>query len=198
MGVQIPHEKGQFWVEGRPLLSIGTFCRELCGGSWTDRFAIWVVDSGGPWKHSSSIVFARWRQCAQFYSYSPGGANVPDDNAVSCAKTVEPIDLPLGLHTRVGQRKHKFSRIRQVASMCPHRRNIGTTWGIQLNRLSAAAVRSYVELLSVQTISALRCWITCFIDWNYHCLPIVSCSSKIQSGLLFWCWLTQVVLEKSR
>jgi len=29
-----------------------------------------------------------------------------------------------------------------------------------------------------------------------HCHPIVSCFSKIQNGLPFWCWLTQVVLEK--
>jgi len=29
-----------------------------------------------------------------------------------------------------------------------------------------------------------------------HCHPIVSCSSKIQNGLPFWCQLTQVVLEK--
>jgi len=29
-----------------------------------------------------------------------------------------------------------------------------------------------------------------------HCNPIISCSSKIQSCLPFWCWLTQVVLEK--
>jgi len=26
--------------------------------------------------------------------------------------------------------------------------------------------------------------------------PIISCSSKIHNGLPFWCWLTQVVLEK--
>ena len=29
-----------------------------------------------------------------------------------------------------------------------------------------------------------------------HCHPIISCSSKIQNGLPFWCRLTQVVLEK--
>jgi len=34
----------------------------------------------------------------------------------------------------------------------------------------------------------------CF-SWCY-CHPIISCSSKIQNGLLFWCQLTQVVLEK--
>ena len=34
----------------------------------------------------------------------------------------EPIDLPFGLWTRVGRRKHKFSYIRQVAPICPHGR----------------------------------------------------------------------------
>jgi len=41
---------------------------------------------------------------------------------VSYAKMAEPIDLPFGLWTRVGRRKHKFSRIHQVAPMCPHGR----------------------------------------------------------------------------
>ena len=30
----------------------------------------------------------------------------------------------------------------------------------------------------------------------FHCHPIISCSSKIQNGLHFWCRLTLVVLEK--
>jgi len=37
-----------------------------------------------------------------------------------CTKKAEAIDLPFGLWTRVGRRKHKFSRIHQVAPMCPH------------------------------------------------------------------------------
>jgi len=32
----------------------------------------------------------------------------------------ELIDLPFGLRTRVGRRKHKFNLIRQVASICLH------------------------------------------------------------------------------
>ena len=32
----------------------------------------------------------------------------------------EPVDLPFGLWTQVGTRKHKFNRIRQVAPMCPN------------------------------------------------------------------------------
>jgi len=39
-----------------------------------------------------------------------------------CAETTQPIDLSFGLWTRVGQRKHKFNHIRQVAPMCPHGR----------------------------------------------------------------------------
>jgi len=38
---------------------------------------------------------------------------------VSCAETAEPIDLTVGLWTRVGRRNPKFSRIHQVAPMCP-------------------------------------------------------------------------------
>ena len=39
-----------------------------------------------------------------------------------CAKTSEPVDLPFGLWTRLGQRKHKFNLIHHVALMCPHGR----------------------------------------------------------------------------
>jgi len=35
---------------------------------------------------------------------------------MSCVKTAELIDLLFGLWTRVGRRKHKFNRIRQVAN----------------------------------------------------------------------------------
>jgi len=34
-------------------------------------------------------------------------------SAVSCAEVAKPIDLPFGLWTRVGRRKHKFNHIRQ-------------------------------------------------------------------------------------
>ena len=39
-------------------------CRELCKNGQTDRFAVWVVDLGGPTE-------------AQVELHSPGGANVP-------------------------------------------------------------------------------------------------------------------------
>jgi len=58
---------------------------------------------------------------------------------VSCAKTDEPIDLPFGLWTRMGRRKHKFNLF---ASW--RQRGEGTC---SLNRPSAAAMRPYVKLL---------------------------------------------------
>ena len=38
---------------------------------------------------------------------------------MSYAETTERTDLPFGLWTRVGRRKHKFNRIREVAPMYP-------------------------------------------------------------------------------
>jgi len=64
MGVQIPHEKGQFWGKWSPIVKYRDFlpwavkkplnwsiCRLSCGLGWAKG-------------NTSSIVFARWRQCA--------------------------------------------------------------------------------------------------------------------------------------
>jgi len=68
---------------------------------------------------------------------------MPHDTAVSCAKMAEPIDL---LWTWLGRKKHKFfNRICQVAPIMGE--EIGATWRIRLNRLSATAMRPYVKLL---------------------------------------------------
>jgi len=59
----------------------------------------------------------------------------------------KPVDLPFGLWTQVGQRKHSsviFARWRQGAHMGGH---IGATWRVLFNLLSAAAMRSYVKVL---------------------------------------------------
>jgi len=59
-----PFIRGNFLGKGHPLLSTGTFCRELCRNFWTDRFAVWVVDSGGPKEAQVQSYSPRWRQCA--------------------------------------------------------------------------------------------------------------------------------------
>jgi len=57
-------------------------------------------------------------------------------SAVSCAKTAELIDLPFGLWNRVGRRKYKFHRIRQMVSMCPRHSAMSC---------AKTAMRSYVK-----------------------------------------------------
>jgi len=77
MGVQIPHEKGLFWGKGSPIVKYRdclpwavqkqlnrSICNLGCGLGWAEG-------------STSSIIFAKWGQCTQFQSYSPGGANVP-------------------------------------------------------------------------------------------------------------------------
>jgi len=56
--------KGNYYGKGHIRACPTTFCRELCENGSTYRFAVWVVDSGGPKE-------------AQVQSYSSGGVNVP-------------------------------------------------------------------------------------------------------------------------
>jgi len=54
--------------------------------------------------------------------------------------------------------------------------------------------------LSDEVLAWLSVWsevqIICVWSSWCHCHPIISCFSKIQNGLPFWCRLNQVVLEK--
>jgi len=64
----------------------------------------------------------------------------------------------------------------------------------------AAGRASGLKNLSDEVLAWLSVWsevqmICIWCSWS-HCHPIISCSSKIQNGLPFWCRLTQVVLEK--
>jgi len=54
--------------------------------------------------------------------------------------------------------------------------------------------------LSGELLQWLSVWsevqMMCILPSWCHCHPIISCPSKIQNGLPFWCRLTAVVLEK--
>ena len=65
-GSDPPMGRGKFRGEnGRPIVKYRDFLSRAVHQTWSvDRFAVWVVDSGGPKE-------------AQVQSYSPGGANVP-------------------------------------------------------------------------------------------------------------------------
>ena len=100
--------------------SIATLCRDLCKNGLTDREAIPVMDSGGP-----KEACIKWDLDAPCKGAIIKGKDMLGHarrhSAVSCPKMAELIDLQFALWTWMGQRKHKFNRIRQVAPMCPHR-----------------------------------------------------------------------------
>jgi len=98
---------------------------------------------------------------------------------MSCGKTAELIDLPFGLWTRVGLRKHKFSCIRQVARMCSH-----ALWHHLANTIE----------LSVCCGDAALCQITlttCYLRQGgyvfvgvclFVCLLVSNCAQKRPNG----------------
>jgi len=67
----------------------------------------------------------------------------------------EPIDLPFGLWTRVGRRKHKFKRIRQVEPTCPHGGTLAQSgkydWIVRLQRRCGLMSNYFDHLLSLKT-----------------------------------------------
>ena len=65
---------------------------------------------------------------------------------MSCAETAEPIDLPFGLRTRVGRRKHEFNHIRQVAPTCLHGR---AHWRHLANTIEPSVCGSDVVLCQI-------------------------------------------------
>jgi len=139
MRYRCQHGKEQFWGGNRQT-SIGTLCGHLCKYGWTDRGAVWVAGSHGPkasgymagldppWERA--ILVDRRAHC-----------KVQALSAVRCAKTAERINLPFRMWTRVGRRIHKFSRICQVAPMCPHGRTRCRHLLITLNHPFTAAMR---------------------------------------------------------
>jgi len=116
--------------------------REPCKNGWTDRDALWVVDSCGPKEPLLDGVRIHPMRRGNF-EREKGRPIVTYRDSLSWAELNE---MPFGMWTRVGPRKHVFDGL-----------HIGTTWQIRLNRPCAVAMQSYVELLW-----PLACWITDF------------------------------------
>ena len=104
-------------------------CRLGCGLGWAE------------WS-TRSIIFARWRQCAQ-----SSGATVLDDTlpwAVEKRLNRSICRLGCGFGCAEGSASSiVFAKWRQCAQVGGH---INATWRIRLKRPSAAAMRSYVKL----------------------------------------------------
>jgi len=82
---------------------------------------------------------------------------------VSCADAVELIDLPFRLWTQVGQRKHKFNHIRQVAPMCPHGR---AHWRHVANMIEPSVCGGDVVLCQITLTTCDLFRKGCFISHN--------------------------------
>jgi len=106
-------------------------------------FWVWIRVAN---RSTSSIVFARWCQCAQWHS------------TATSAKMAEPVHLPFGLWTQVGRRKHKFSHIRQVAPICPHWR---THWLHLANTTEPSVCSGDVKLLWPLCHFICLIWLLC-------------------------------------
>jgi len=88
---------------------------EPCKNGWTNRVVVWVEDLGGP---KESCI--RWAPDPPVgrgnFEGGKGGPLVQGLPAVSCAKMTEPIQMPFGLRTRVGPRKHVLGGMRTIAT----------------------------------------------------------------------------------
>ena len=104
MGVQIPMRKGNFGGRFAHCIVQGLFAVSCAETAAPIDLLFGLLTPVGRRKHEFnriwqmapmcriSMLFARWHQCTRRYS------------AISCAKTAEPINLPFGLWTWVGQR----------------------------------------------------------------------------------------------
>jgi len=121
-GVQIPHRKRQFSGERACPM---TLWREPCYAKTAEliEMPFGLCTQVGPTKHVLHGVQIWDHPCERAIIR---GKDIPGHawrhSAMSCAEVAEAINLQFGLWTRVGWRKHKFSRIHQVAQVCPNGR----------------------------------------------------------------------------
>ena len=147
--------------------------RELCKNGWTNRFAVAHI------RRLSALAETQFWMTAVLVW----------------------LDLPFGLWTRVGRRKHKFNHIRRVALMCPHGMHIGATWRIRFNRLSAAAIMLsyYFDLLFAfvvfGVVSSVLHQEVGQEECRVECKTVRSGSSTGSRYAIFWGWKSSVTIR---
>jgi len=156
-GLQIPHDKGQFWGKGPLIVKYRDFlpwavrkrldrliCHLGCGLGWAEL-------------STSSIIFATWCQCAQFQSYSQGGTSVPDDSvpwAVQKPLNRSICHLGCGLWWTKGSTSSVvFTRWCQCAHVGGH---LGTTseydWTVHQWQRCGLMLNYFDHLFSIKTL----------------------------------------------
>jgi len=149
-------ERGNFGGEGRPVVKYNDTA-VICAKTAEPiemPFGLW--SRVGPRKHvfdGAQILNAK--------GVITTGKDMPGHarrhSVVSCAKMAEPIDLPFGVWTRVGRRRHRFTDIRQVASMSPHgRRRCGLMFNYTLTTMPHRS-STYVDAAYCYRPSSVVC-----------------------------------------
>jgi len=88
---------------------------------------------------TNTVVASDPMKCLTIVTRSVGRSVHRSVTVVSPTKTAEPIEMPFGLWTRMGPRKHVL-----------HGVAIGATWRIRLNRACAAAMRPFCHFYSAR------------------------------------------------
>ena len=125
-GVQIPPSHGQFFGKRAPIVQYRDFLP-------------WAAQKRQV--SASSVVFARWRQCARRHS------------AVSCAKRLNRSICRLIVDSG-GPKKHKFNRIRHVVPMWSHGR---AHWRHLANTIQSSVCSGYAALCQITLITYFTC-----------------------------------------
>jgi len=156
MGSRSRMRKGNFGGKGRPLLSIGTFCSELCRSGWTNRFAICVVDSSRM-KKAQVHNFSRIHPVAPMYQKRLNWSIC----RLSCG-----LGWAEGSTTSI-----VFASWRHCAHMGGR---IGATWRIELKRPSAVVtyrlMSKYFAHLFWLLLLVFHCYLLLFYNlWSAFC-----------------------------
>ena len=146
-GVEIPHGTGQFWGgKGRPIVryrdTAVTYVK--IAEPIVMQFGLWARSAsrnhemnGGPNLPREWAILGKGSPTVKYRHFLPWSVEKRLNQSICC--------LGCGLRSAEGSASSTaFVRWSQCALLCGH---IGATWQIQLNRPSAAAMRSYVKLL---------------------------------------------------
>jgi len=143
----------------------------------------------------------QWRQCIQHMT----NMHKPD---VQIAESLIHVFWRQMFNSSVLSSKQQFVLSQNVA-LSAGGRTVQVCWLVWVAAFSALTLlvgRQEAHPACKKMSGGVLVWLSVWSEvqmictWSSwcHCRPIISCSSKIQNGLPFWCQLAQIVLEKGR
>jgi len=115
----------------------------------------------------------------------------------SAQKRLNRLICRLGCGLGVGRRKHKFSRIRQMAPMCPHER---AHWCHTANRIEPSICGGNVALFQITLTTYYKRSEPAVQDWSFPVLSTGSWNCVCEFVVLFceWCIYFYAVSDEVR